>query len=52
VIKYPTSPASKAIRRIASGLIGVSYKDEEDKEQKEGFLERFTKAVFAKKKGN
>ena len=49
VIKFPTSPASKAFRRIASGLIGVAYKDEGENEKREGFIERFTKALFTKK---
>jgi septum site-determining protein MinD len=49
VIKYPTSPASKAIRRIASGLIGVAYKEEPAEDTKEGFIERFSKALFKKK---
>jgi septum site-determining protein MinD len=49
VIKYPTSPASKAFRRIGSSLIGVAYKDDGEGAQKEGFIERFTKALFTKK---
>jgi septum site-determining protein MinD len=49
VIKFPSSPASKAIRRIASDLIGVAYKDDSDGGPKEGFIERFTKALFNKK---
>jgi septum site-determining protein MinD len=49
VIKYPTSPASKAFRRIGSSLIGVAYKDDGAGDQKEKFLERFTKALFTKK---
>jgi septum site-determining protein MinD len=49
VIKFPTSPASKAFRRIASGLIGVAYKDDGSGEKKEKFIERFTKALFTKK---
>jgi septum site-determining protein MinD len=49
VIKYPTSPASKAFRRIGSDLIGVVYKDDGGKVQKEGFVTRFTKALFTKK---
>lgn len=49
VEKYPDSPASKAIRRIASDLIGVAYKEEETKVQKESFIERFSKALFKKK---
>ncbi|MEN6443690.1 MAG: cell division ATPase MinD [Methanoregula sp.] len=49
VIKYPDSPASKAIRHIASDLIGVSYKEEQTVQAKEGFIDRFTKALFKKK---
>jgi septum site-determining protein MinD len=49
VIKFPSSPASKGIRRIASDLIGVAYKDGGDGGSKEGFIERFTKALFNKK---
>jgi septum site-determining protein MinD len=49
VIKYPTSPASKAFRRIASGLVGVTYKDDGEEKQKERFIDRFTKALFTKK---
>ena len=46
VIKFPMSPASKAIRRIASDLIGVAYKEEKTTEVKEGFIDRFSKALF------
>ena len=46
VIKFPTSPASKAIRRIASDLVGVAYKEEKGAEIKEGFIDRFSKALF------
>jgi septum site-determining protein MinD len=49
VIKYPTSPASKAIRRIASDLVGVAYKEEKTVEVKESFIDRFSKALFRKK---
>jgi septum site-determining protein MinD len=49
VIKFPTSPASKAIRRIASDITGVAYKDDGEMQKKEGFIERFTKALFVKK---
>ncbi len=49
VIKFPTSPASKAIRRIASDITGIAYKDEGEMQKKEGFIERFTKALFVKK---
>ncbi|MFA4861072.1 cell division ATPase MinD [Methanoregula sp.] len=49
VIRYPASPAAKAIRRIASDMIGVAYKEEETVVVKEGFIDRFTKALFKKK---
>ena len=49
VIKFPTSPASKAIRRIASDITGIAYKEEGEIQKKEGFIERFTKALFIKK---
>lgn len=50
VIKYPASPAAKAIRRIASDMIGVAYHEDEKTPVKEGFIDRFTKALFRKKK--
>jgi septum site-determining protein MinD len=49
VIKFPQSPASKAIKRIASDLVGVAYKEEKTEEVKEGFIDRFSKALFKKK---
>ena len=49
VIKFPQSPASKAIKRIASDLVGVAYKEEKTAEVKEGFIDRFSKALFKKK---
>jgi septum site-determining protein MinD len=49
VIKYPTSPASKAIRKIASDIVGVAYKEKADVVPDEGFIERFSKALFRKK---
>lgn len=50
VIKFPTPPASKAIKRIASDLVGVAYKEEESVAVKrEGFIDRFSKALFKKK---
>jgi septum site-determining protein MinD len=49
VIKFPTSPASKAIKRIASDLAGTAYTEEAVK--REGFIERFSKALFKKKQG-
>ncbi|OPY37607.1 MAG: cell division inhibitor MinD [Methanoregula sp. PtaU1.Bin051] len=49
VIKYPASPASLAFKRIASGLIGAAYKEESAPVRKEGFIERFSKALFKRK---
>jgi septum site-determining protein MinD len=49
VIKYPSSPASLAFKRIASGIIGVAYQEETAAVQREGFIDRFSKALFKKK---
>jgi septum site-determining protein MinD len=49
VISYPDSPASKAIQRIASELVGVTYKEDPAKVPREGFIDRFSKALFKKK---
>jgi septum site-determining protein MinD len=49
VVKYPDSPASIAIRRIASGLAGVAFKEDTARVPREGFIERFSKALFKKK---
>jgi septum site-determining protein MinD len=49
VLKYPDTPASKAIRKIASDLIGVAYSEEKKEVRKENFIDRFSKALFKKK---
>ena len=49
VIKYPSSVASIAIKRIAAELAGVSYQ-ETAATTREGFIDRFAKAVFRGKK--
>jgi septum site-determining protein MinD len=49
VVKYPASPASVAFKRIASDLVGVAYKEEKTSTQKEGFIDRFSKALFKRK---
>ncbi len=49
VIKFPTSPASMAIKRIASDLAGVAYKEEAVAGKRGGFLDRLSKALFKKK---
>jgi septum site-determining protein MinD len=49
VIKYPASPASIAIKSIAADLAGISYKETAEP-AREGFIDRFTKALFRGKK--
>ncbi len=49
VVKYPTSPATIAFKRIASDLVGVAYKEDKAAEKKEGFIDRFSKALFRRK---
>lgn len=49
VIKYPTSPASRAIKKIASDLAGIAYREEKMPEAKEGFIDRFSRVLFKKK---
>ena len=49
VIKYPTSPATIAFKRIASNLLGVAYEEEKVPEKRESFIDRFSKALFKKK---
>jgi septum site-determining protein MinD len=51
VIKFPSSPASNAIRKIASDLIGVPYTEEKTTEKKPGFIDRFTSSLFKSKQG-
>ncbi|MDD1690658.1 MAG: cell division ATPase MinD [Methanoregula sp.] len=52
VIKFPASPASKAIKRIASDLAGVAYTEEKAQAVREGFIDRFSRVLFKKKTGN
>ena len=49
VIKFPNSPASTAIKRIASDLAGVTYKEEEVAGKRGSFIDRLSKALFKKK---
>jgi septum site-determining protein MinD len=49
VIKYPASPSSVAIRKIAAGLAGISY-DKETMEPKDTFIDRFSKVLFRGRK--
>jgi len=53
VLAYPDSPASKAIRRIASDLCGVTCTEEGPGEvPREGFVERFSRALFRRRSGS
>jgi len=45
VIKYPTSGASRAFRRIAADLAGSEYKEEKTAVQ-EGFVDRLARTLF------
>jgi septum site-determining protein MinD len=49
VIKFPASPASIAIKRIASNLAGVDYKEDTVAAKRESFMDRLSKALFKKK---
>jgi septum site-determining protein MinD len=49
VIKFPSSPATLAFKRIASDIVGVAYKEEKGAVQREGFIDRFSKALFKRK---
>ncbi|HEX3001678.1 MAG TPA: cell division ATPase MinD [Methanoregula sp.] len=48
VIKFPDSPASKALKRIAAHLAGIPFAEEKTAAPKAGFVDRFTKAIFRK----
>ncbi|QSZ66844.1 septum site-determining protein MinD [Methanofollis aquaemaris] len=45
VIKHPTSPASRAIKRIAAEIAGCEYHDDGAKER-EGFIDRLARTLF------
>lgn len=49
VVKYPSSPATLAFKRIAADLVGVAYKEDKTAQAKEGFIDRFSKALFKRK---
>ena len=51
VIKFPDSPASKALTQIASDLAGVAYTEEKPTAAKEGFVDRFSRVISRKKNG-
>jgi septum site-determining protein MinD len=45
VLKYPTSEAARAFRRIAADLAGYEYAEESEK-VREGFIERLARTLF------
>lgn len=49
VIKFPSSPASRAIRQIAGTISGTPV-DDRSEQKREGFIDRFAKALFRGKK--
>ncbi|MDD1675110.1 MAG: septum site-determining protein MinD, partial [Methanomicrobiales archaeon] len=49
VVKYPTSDAARAFKRIASNLAGVRY-EESSASSTDGFLDRFAKVLFRGKR--
>lgn len=49
VVKFPSSNASKAFRKIAREIIGIQESEEDrilESEKKEGFVERLARALF------
>ncbi len=47
VLKYPTSPATKAFKRIAAQMSGVDYDESiADDRREESFVDRLARAVF------
>ncbi len=49
VVKYPTSGASRALKRISADIAGIEYVDEENSTPREGFVERLARALFRSK---
>lgn len=49
VVKFPSSPAAKAFRKIARDIAGIQASEEDlavEKDKKEGFVERLARALF------
>jgi septum site-determining protein MinD len=49
VIKYPTSRASRAFKRISADVAGIEYIEEETEAAREGFVDRLARALFRAK---
>lgn len=46
VLKYPSTDATRAFKRIAAQMCGVEYEEESDKAKEESFVDRLARAVF------
>jgi septum site-determining protein MinD len=46
VLKYPSTDATRAFKRIAAQMCGVEYEEEPDKPKDESFVDRLARAVF------
>jgi septum site-determining protein MinD len=46
VLKYPSSDATRAFKRIGAQMCGVEYEEESDGTKEEGFVDRLARAVF------
>lgn len=49
VVKYPTSDASRAIKRLSADIAGIEYTEEEAKSPQESFVDRLARALFRTK---
>ncbi|RXE55448.1 ATP-binding protein [Methanoculleus taiwanensis] len=51
VVKYPSSDASRAFRRISAGIAGIESQDDElDRPAREGFVDRLARTLFRGKR--
>jgi len=47
ILKYPDSPASRAFRRIAAQITGITYEEtDKDNPKQESFVDRLARSVF------
>ena len=49
VVKYPTSSASRAFKRLSADVAGIEYTEDEAKPSKESFVDRLARALFRTK---
>jgi len=48
-MKFPTSRASRAFKRISADVAGIEYAEEETPEPRESFVDRLARALFRAK---